>query len=198
LERQKQALELFCSKNGWSFDIIACLGSGMNYHKKGLKKLLGAVDDSVGRLALTREDRLLRFGAESAFAICEAEDVEAVIVNKGEAATFEEDSAADALEMAAAFSARLHGSRSKKNKRLLDGAAKVVGEAPNDEGAQNSTLPMQRAGGLFRQSLRRCEICAQLGACWMEVRMRRGRTGEWGNFAERVERIQERAVSADA
>jgi predicted site-specific integrase-resolvase len=43
----------------------------MDYHKKGLKKLLNAVlDDSVGRLALTRKDRLLRFGAELVFAIC--------------------------------------------------------------------------------------------------------------------------------
>jgi predicted site-specific integrase-resolvase len=63
-----------------------------------------------------------------------------VIVNKGEDTTFEEDLAADALETAAAFSARLHGSRSKKNKKLLDGVAGVVKEASNDKGAQNSTL----------------------------------------------------------
>jgi predicted site-specific integrase-resolvase len=44
----------------------------MNYHKKGLKKLLDAVlDDSVNRLVLTHKDRLLRFGAELVFAICE-------------------------------------------------------------------------------------------------------------------------------
>jgi excisionase family DNA binding protein len=38
LERQKQVLELFCSKNGWTFDIISDLGSVMNYHKKGARK----------------------------------------------------------------------------------------------------------------------------------------------------------------
>jgi predicted site-specific integrase-resolvase len=136
LERQKQVLELFCSKNGWTFEIIADLGSGMNYHKKGLKKLLEAIlDDGVGRLVLTHKDRLLRFGAELVFAICEAKDVEVVIINKGDDTTFEEDLATDVLEIITVFSARLYGSRSKKNKRLLDGVAKAVEEASNDAGS---------------------------------------------------------------
>lgn len=136
LERQKQVLELFCSKNGWSFEIIADLGSGMNYHKKGLQKLLNAVlDDSAGRLVLTHKDRLLRFGAELVFAICEAKGVEVVIINKGDDTTFEEDLATDVLEIITVFSARLYGSRSKKNKKLLEGLAKAVEEASNAEGA---------------------------------------------------------------
>ena len=133
LERQKQVLELFCSKNGWTFDIISDLGSGMNYHKKGLRKLLEAIlDDSAGRLVLTHRDRLLRFGAELVFAICEAKGVEVVIINKGEDTTFEEDLAADVLEIITVFSARLYGSRSKKNKKLLECVAKVVEEVSND------------------------------------------------------------------
>ena len=134
LERQKQVLELFCSNNGWTFDIIADLGSGMDYHKKGLKKLLNAIlDDSAGRLVLTHKDRLLRFGAELVFAICEAKDVEVVIINKGEDTSFEEDLASDVLEIITVFSARLYGSRSNKNKKLLDGVAKAVEDASNDD-----------------------------------------------------------------
>jgi predicted site-specific integrase-resolvase len=37
LERQKQVLELFCATNGWQFEVISDLGSGMNYRKKGQK-----------------------------------------------------------------------------------------------------------------------------------------------------------------
>lgn len=141
LERQKQVLELFCSKNGWTFDIIADLGSGMNYHKKGLKKLLNSIlDDDVGRLVLTHKDRLLRFGAELVFAICEAKGVEVVIINKGEDTTFEEDLATDVLEIITVFSARLYGARSKKNKKLLDGVAKVVEEVSNDTGTQDKDI----------------------------------------------------------
>ena len=46
LERQKQVLELYCAKQGWTFEVIADLGSGMNYHKKGLKRLLVKEGDS--------------------------------------------------------------------------------------------------------------------------------------------------------
>ena len=33
LERQKQVLELYCARQGWTFEVIADLGSGMNYRK---------------------------------------------------------------------------------------------------------------------------------------------------------------------
>ncbi len=36
LERQKQVLELYCAKQGWIFEIVSDLGSGMNYQKKGV------------------------------------------------------------------------------------------------------------------------------------------------------------------
>jgi putative resolvase len=32
LERQKQVLERYCARQGWTFEVIADLGSGMNYH----------------------------------------------------------------------------------------------------------------------------------------------------------------------
>ena len=38
LERQKQALAIFCTTSGWTYEIISDLGSGMNYKKKGAKK----------------------------------------------------------------------------------------------------------------------------------------------------------------
>ena len=133
LERQEQVLELFCSKNGWRFEIITDVGSGMNYYKKGLTKLLNAVlDDRVGRLVLTHKDRLLRFGAELVFSICEAKGVEVVFINKGDDTEFEEDLTADVLEIIAVFTARLYGTRSKKNKKLLENVAKAVVDAGND------------------------------------------------------------------
>ena len=83
------------------------------YHKKGVKKLLAAIiDGSVGRLVITHKDRFLRFGAELVFAICEAKNVEVVILNQGEDTSFEEDLLKDVLEIITVFSARLYGSRS--------------------------------------------------------------------------------------
>ena len=130
LERQKQVLELYCAKQGWTFEVIADLGSGMNYNKKGLKRLLDElVDGQIGRLVITHKDRLLRFGAELVFAICAAKNVEVVILNQGEDTTSEEDLAKDVLEISTVFSARLYGSRSRKNQKLLDGVKQAVENA---------------------------------------------------------------------
>jgi len=123
LERQKQVLELYCARQGWTFELVSDLGSGMNYHKEGLRRLLGG---KVGRVVITHKDRLLRFGAELVFAICEAKNVEVVILNQGEDSTFEEDLAKDVLEIITVFSARLYGSRSRKNQKLLDGVRQAV------------------------------------------------------------------------
>ena len=127
LERQKQVLEIYCAKQGWTFEIVADLGSGMNYNKKGLKRLLDEIiEGRVGRLVIAHKDRLLRFGAELIFAICEAKDVEVLIINKGVDTTFEEDLAKDVLEIITVFSARLYGSRSRKNQKLIDGVKQAV------------------------------------------------------------------------
>ena len=76
-------LELYCASQRWTVDVIADLGSGMNHHKKGLKCLLDSIlDGQVGRLVLTHKDRLLRFGAELVFAMCQAREVEVVIINR--------------------------------------------------------------------------------------------------------------------
>lgn len=122
LKRQAQVLELYCAEHGYKYELITDLGSGMNYYKKGLTTLISRIlDDGVKRLVLTHKDRLLRFGAELIFSICEAKGVEVVIINRGEEkASFEEDFAKDVLEIITVFSARLYGSRSGKNRKIIE------------------------------------------------------------------------------
>ena len=45
LIRQSEVLELFCASNGWQMEIIKDLGSGLNYSKKGLKRLINLITD---------------------------------------------------------------------------------------------------------------------------------------------------------
>lgn len=121
LERQKQVLELFCSQHGWQFQVIEDLGSGLNYNKRGLKRLIKLItDNQVERLVLTHKDRLLRFGSELVFSLCEQFGCEVVIINRTEDASFEEDLAQDVLEIITVFAARLYGSRSHKNKKIVE------------------------------------------------------------------------------
>jgi predicted site-specific integrase-resolvase len=126
LERQAAVLASYCTKQGWNFQIVQDLGSGMNYQKKGLKALLSMIlEKKISRLVLTHKDRLLRFGSELIFALCEVKQIEVVIINKGDEVSFEEELAQDVLEIITVFSARLYGSRSTKNKKLVE-AAKVL------------------------------------------------------------------------
>jgi excisionase family DNA binding protein len=130
LVRQAQVLEAFSSVNGWQYETIQDLGSGLNYQKKGLQKLLKRImQGDVARLVITHKDRLLRFGAELVFAVCEEFETEVVIINKtSEEVTFEQELVQDMIELITVFSARLYGSRSKKNKKLIDGMTAVVNE----------------------------------------------------------------------
>lgn len=130
LERQAQVLEAYCAAQGWTFEVVTDLGSGMNYRKKGLQRLLDdIIENRVGRLVLTHKDRLLRFGAELIFTICEIRGVEVVILNRGEDTSFEQDLAEDVLEIITVFSARLYGARSRKSAKMMRWIANAAREA---------------------------------------------------------------------
>ncbi|MEG3837357.1 MULTISPECIES: IS607 family transposase [unclassified Microcoleus] len=127
LDRQDAVLSGYCQSFGWEYEVIRDLGSGMNYRKKGLTKLISTIlDGEVVRLVITHKDRLLRFGSELIFSLCEYHEVEVVILNKKEDTTFEEDLASDVLEIITVFSARLYGSRSSPNKKLIEKLAKSL------------------------------------------------------------------------
>ena len=130
LERQHAVLEAFCNKNGWKpTEIIRDLGSGMNYKKKGLLHLLELmVYGQMSRLVITHKDRLLRFGAEIVFRICELKGIEVVIINKGEQPSFEEELTRDVMEIMTVFCAKLYGRRSHKSKKLAEEIENIVSE----------------------------------------------------------------------
>jgi putative resolvase len=120
LDRQHEMLETYCAAKGWRSEVIRDLGSGMNYNKPGLKKLCELIlHKKMNRLVITHKDRLLRFGAELVFALCEIQGIEIVIIHKGERPSFEVELAQDVLEIITVFSARLYGSRSNKHRKLM-------------------------------------------------------------------------------
>ena len=128
LETQSQLLSVYCTKQGWNFEVIQDLGSGMNYRKKGLQKLLELIlNKKIKRLVLTHKDRLLRFGSELIFTLCEIHHIEVVLINQGGEVSFEEELASDVLEIITVFSARMYGARSKKNLKLLKAAEELFG-----------------------------------------------------------------------
>ena len=119
LERQHAMLEAYCAAKGWRSDIIKDLGSGMNYRKPGLNRLLEMIlRKQMRRLVITHKDRLLRFGSELVFALCAHQQIEIVIIHKGEQPTFEEELAKDVLEIITVIGIKRG---SAEIKRVLDG-----------------------------------------------------------------------------
>ena len=127
LNRQVIVLESYCAKHGWNFEIIQDLGSGLNYRKKGLIRLIKLITTyQVERLVLSHKDRLLRFGSDLIFYLCEQFGTEVIIINRTEDSSFEENLAQDVLEIITVFSARLYGSRSHKNKKIVEELKEVA------------------------------------------------------------------------
>jgi putative resolvase len=96
---------------------ITDLGSGLNFKKRGLARLLGLIlAGRVSSLVLTHKDRLLRFGFELVEQLVEAFGGKIVILEDvcGDA---EEELAKDVLSILTVFSAKLHGRRSHKNQQ---------------------------------------------------------------------------------
>lgn len=121
LVRQIALLESFCASNGWKYELLQDLGSGLNYHKRGLRQLIRRIcSQEIQRLVLTHKDRLLRFGSELIFSLCEQFSIEVVLINSSVEASFEEELVQDVLEIITVFSARLYGSRSHKNQKIVE------------------------------------------------------------------------------
>ena len=70
--------------------------------------------------------RLLRFGSDLIFTLCEQFGTEVIIIDRSDDSTFEEDLASDVLEIITVFSARLYGSHSHKNKKIVEELKEVA------------------------------------------------------------------------
>lgn len=73
----------------------------------------------VAHLILTHKDRLLRFGAEIIFQLCHIHQTKVTILEQDHELNLEKCLVADVIELMTVFSARLHGSRSHKNKKAV-------------------------------------------------------------------------------
>lgn len=128
LKRQVQMIENYCSSKGYVFEVISDLGSGLNYNKRGLIKLIELIEeDKLERLVISYKDRLLRFGSEIIFKLCEIHNVEVIIINQTEN-TFESELVDDVLSIITVYSSKLYGKRSHKNKKIIAENKKLFSE----------------------------------------------------------------------
>ncbi len=121
LVRQNDKLINYAKNNGYNNIIsIMDLGSGLNYKKSGLKKLLKLImTKSIDVLILNHKDRLLRFGSELIFSLCSFYKIEVKIIEDIEL-NFNEELTHNVIELMTVFCAKLYGKRSHKNKLSKD------------------------------------------------------------------------------
>ena len=132
LETQKELLTLYCSRQGYRYKLLSDIGSGLNYTKAGLNELIELIcSGQIERLVLVHRDRLLRFGSEIIFKLCNIHNVEVEIINVGEELNPNKELAKDVLEIITLFSAKLYGRRSHKSLKMINDLKKNLGENYN-------------------------------------------------------------------
>lgn len=127
LKFQKEKLELHAAAKGWKYEVIEDVGSGLNYRRPGFNKMINLIlEGKVERVVVNYMDRLCRFGHEMVEAVCVKHGVELVVITQTEDKSFEQELVEDLVSIVTVFSARIYGSRSHKNKAVVDAVKKEI------------------------------------------------------------------------
>ncbi len=128
LERQINNLNTYISSKYDSFDIITDIGSGINYNKPGLKKLIEKINKKeVDLIIVLYKDRLLRFGFEIVEYFAELNNVKIEILDKIDK-NQDEELVEDLVQIITVFSCKIQGKRKTKTKQLIDDFSKKITE----------------------------------------------------------------------
>ncbi len=128
LERQINNLNTYISSKYDSFDIITDIGSGINYNKPGLKKLIEKINKKeVDLIIVLYKDRLLRFGFELVEYFAKLNNVKIEALDKIDK-NQDEELVEDLVQIITAFSCKIQGKRKTKIKQLIDDFSKKITE----------------------------------------------------------------------
>ncbi|AUI36566.1 MULTISPECIES: IS607 family transposase [Geobacillus] len=119
LERQVEAVRTYMIAKGYSFEIIEDIGSGINYTKKGLSRLIDMVcNHEVEKIVVLYKDRFVRFGFELIEQICQRYGTEIEIIDQTEK-TEEQELVEDLVQIITVFSCKLQGKRANRVKKMI-------------------------------------------------------------------------------
>ena len=120
LKTQVDNVKSYMYAKGYQFEIIEDIGSGINYNKSGLHKLLSMINNKeISKIVILYKDRLVRFGFEMIEYLCQINDVEIEIIDNSTQIK-EQELTDDLIQIITVFANRLYGQRSKKTKRLIE------------------------------------------------------------------------------
>jgi len=118
LKNQIKRLEKFAKENGYKYEIISEIASGVNEKRRGLRKLLNKIKrGELKTVIIEYPDRLARFGYEYLKFFMETFGVKLIVVNgKEETEDLNKELAEDLIAIVTSFSARIYGARGGKKK----------------------------------------------------------------------------------
>ena len=126
LNRQKEVIQTYCEKQGEPFKIIMDIGSGLNYKRKGFNELIRLIcNHQCSQVVVNYQDRLVRFGFDLIQTICQENDVDLIVLNQTQTDDPNQELVQDVLSVITVFSAKLYGTRSHKNAKIIKEAKEL-------------------------------------------------------------------------
>jgi predicted site-specific integrase-resolvase len=128
LERQVENIKTYLKSKYETFDIITDIGSGINYNRPGLLKLIEKINKKeVDLIVVLYKDRLLRFGFELIEHFASLNNVKIEILDRIDK-TQDEELVEDLIQIITVFSCKIQGKRKGKTKQLLNEFSQKIQE----------------------------------------------------------------------
>ena len=120
LKRQVDNLKTYLDTKYNNYEIITDIGSGINYQKPGLKKLVEKINKKqVDLIVVLYKDRLLRFGFELVEYFSELNNVKIEVLGRTDK-TQDQELVEDLVQIITVFSCKIQGKRKAKTKEILN------------------------------------------------------------------------------
>ena len=120
LERQVNNLKTYLDSKYSDYEIITDIGSGINYTKPGLKKLIEKINrKEVDLIVVLYKDRLLRFGFELIEYFAELNNVKIEVLDKIDK-NQDQELVEDLVQVVNDLSCKFQGKYKTKTKELID------------------------------------------------------------------------------
>ncbi|AZT89813.1 IS607 family transposase [Caldicellulosiruptor changbaiensis] len=125
LKNQIRRLEEYANSQGWQYETIFEIASGVNENRRGLLKLLNKIKrGEVEKVVVENPDRLARFGFEYLKFFMESYGVELIVLNGQEnEEDINKELAEDLIAIVTSFAARIYGNRGAKKHGNSSGQA---------------------------------------------------------------------------
>jgi excisionase family DNA binding protein len=119
LQRQVENVKLYLTAQGKPFEIIEDVGSGINYTKQGLQRLLRRITGGeVEKIVILYKDRLLRFGYELFEQVAALYGTPIEVIDKTPKEE-QQELVEDLVQIITVFSCRLQGKRAHKARKAV-------------------------------------------------------------------------------